>query len=690
MNRAAAAAGGEGYLGRGAMGFLGRGLRRDWARRSREYAGDWTPPSGRGLARVMAASAYIFCASGIPAVAFGSQLWHATQGELGIVETLAATGIAGVLQAFFGGQPLLIIGVAEPIVIIYAFMFQAAQKVGVPFLPWAACACCWASAILLVMCLANICDLLRLHTRFCGELFGMLIATLFMQQAFVGTLGEFAGDGFGSASENPEARAWRLFGGAYSAILCLVFVFACMVLSSARDWPFLVGKVRSLVADYAAPVCLVAFTAISLLVDQHATLPDSVPRRVEMDLLHQSTWINEGLFTLRRMGEVPAQYAALAAVPGLVIAVLFYFDHSVSSQLAQSRDLGVKKPSAFHWDLLWISIVTLVFGLIGLPPVNGVIPQAPMHTRALMMGASGDKAVDAEAGARPGGPSPLDKEQAQAKGGGEECDTVPPEVGAFLTKARSFRGRSFNRRSVIADANPEFLDNTIETVHEENDASTALARNSPVRKRGRSFVLAIPQDAKRTSFVAESQGRGQGRASIIVAPAAPPAVRVYEQRWSNLLQACLTFSLLFAAPLLRKVPTVLLWGFFAVMSLQSLPGSQFWDRLKFMVTDPRKRQEVLDEEDNEYLRECPVPTIVLFTALQTALLAIIWGVTVFAGIAGICFPVLIEALVPLRMWAFPRLFSAAHLEALDSLEAEPEAPAGAPPAPGGPLRPLLE
>ena len=80
----------------------------------------------------------------------------------------------------------------------------------------------------------------------------------------------------------------------------------------------------------------------------------------------------------------------------------------------------------------------------------------------------------------------------------------------------------------------------------------------------------------------------------------------------------------------------------------------------------------------------------LFTALQTALLAIIWGVTVFAGIAGIYFPVLIEALVPLRMWAFPRLFSAAHLEALDSLEAEPEAPAGAPPAPGGPLRPLLE
>ena len=54
-------------------------------------------------------------------------------------------------------------------------------------------------------------------------------------------------------------------------------------------------------------------------------------------------------------------------------------------QQAQSRDQGMKKPSVFHWDLLWISVVTLVFGLIELPPMYGVIPQVPMHTCALMM-----------------------------------------------------------------------------------------------------------------------------------------------------------------------------------------------------------------------------------------------------------------------------------------------------------------
>lgn len=43
---------------------------------------------------------------------------------------------------------------------------------------------------------------------------------------------------------------------------------------------------------------------------------------------------------LQRMGEVPGTYIAGALVPALIITVLFYFDHSVSSQLAQARPCG--------------------------------------------------------------------------------------------------------------------------------------------------------------------------------------------------------------------------------------------------------------------------------------------------------------------------------------------------------------
>lgn len=43
---------------------------------------------------------------------------------------LIATAITGTVQALIGGQPLLIIGVAEPIVLIYSFMYSFAQGVG--------------------------------------------------------------------------------------------------------------------------------------------------------------------------------------------------------------------------------------------------------------------------------------------------------------------------------------------------------------------------------------------------------------------------------------------------------------------------------------------------------------------------------------------------------------------------------
>lgn len=40
---------------------------------------------------------------------------------------LAATAITGLLQALVGGQPLLIVGVAEPIVLTYGYMYDFAK-----------------------------------------------------------------------------------------------------------------------------------------------------------------------------------------------------------------------------------------------------------------------------------------------------------------------------------------------------------------------------------------------------------------------------------------------------------------------------------------------------------------------------------------------------------------------------------
>jgi hypothetical protein len=58
---------------------------------------------------------------------FGGSNDFAVDGVLTAVQTLASTALCGIIHSIVGGQPLLILGVAEPTVIMYTFMFSFAK-----------------------------------------------------------------------------------------------------------------------------------------------------------------------------------------------------------------------------------------------------------------------------------------------------------------------------------------------------------------------------------------------------------------------------------------------------------------------------------------------------------------------------------------------------------------------------------
>ena len=66
-------------------------------------------------------------------------------------------------------------------------------------------------------------------------------------------------------------------------------------------------------------------------------------------------------------------------------------------------------------------------------------------------------------------------------------------------------------------------------------------------------------------------------------------VEVKEQRLSNLLQAIMVGGCVAAMPFLKKIPTSVLWGYFAFMAVESLPGNQFWERILLLFTAPSRR-----------------------------------------------------------------------------------------------------
>lgn len=66
-------------------------------------------------------------------------------------------------------------------------------------------------------------------------------------------------------------------------------------------------------------------------------------------------------------------------------------------------------------------------------------------------------------------------------------------------------------------------------------------------------------------------------------------VRVNEQRATNLFQSLLVGLLICAISVIKRIPTSVLWGYFAYMAIDSLPGNQFWERMLLLFIAPRRR-----------------------------------------------------------------------------------------------------
>ena len=385
----------------------------DLKARGPHYWSDWTQEICRdrqAVTRIFAAAVYIFFASAIPAIAFGQQLKSYTKDEMSIVHTLAATGITGCMQAFFGGQPLLIVGVAEPIVIIYHFLYEYADENGIPFTAWSAWVCVWASIFLFILALGNAANFIEKFTRFSGEItrfsgeiFGLIIAILFLQQSIKGLVEEFD-DGKVNKylyGEEKVTGPWLTLNGVFGLLLAFIYIYSSTILSGARKWKVGNSGVRAILADYGPAIMLVVASALSFALKGNG----NVPQRMKVYPPEKSAWLKKGIYIADDMAKIDTPDILAAIVPGIVIAVLFYFDHSVSSMLAQQAEFNVKKPSAFHYDLLLISAMTIICGMLGLPPVNGVLPQAPLHTRSLcskLKKKEGSKDAEMGGAAKPG------------------------------------------------------------------------------------------------------------------------------------------------------------------------------------------------------------------------------------------------------------------------------------------------
>ena len=69
---------------------------------------------------------------------------------------------------------------------------------------------------------------------------------------------------------------------------------------------------------------------------------------------------------------------------------------------------------------------------------------------------------------------------------------------------------------------------------------------------------------------------------------------VMEQRGSNLIQAIMVGGCAMAAPVIEQIPSSVLWGYFAFMSLESIPDFQLSNRIVVLFTETSGRQQEME------------------------------------------------------------------------------------------------
>ncbi|KAL2676898.1 hypothetical protein Neosp_010665 [[Neocosmospora] mangrovei] len=496
---------------------LFRGMTNDIRRRLPFYVSDWVDAWDY---RVVPATVYMYFANILPALAFSLDMFQKTGSNYGVNEVLLASVLGAVVFSLFAAQPLVIVGVTGPITVFNYTVYDIMKPTGVNYIGFMCWIGIWSLILHWILAITNSCNWLRWVTRFPCDIFGFYVAFIYLQKGI--QVLERLGNG-------PE-----FYLSIVSALLVFMVAYACGELGSSSLFRH---PLRVFLKDYGTPLTLIFFTGFVHIGRMSEVKLDVLPTGIAFVPTSGRSW-------LVNFWDMSAGDIFLALPFAILLTILFWFDHNVSSLIAQGSEFPLRKPAGFHWDLFLLGLTTGVAGILGLPFPNGLIPQAPFHTESLCV----TKAVK------------------------DEDEEGNPRDGSY----------SFE------------------------------------------------------------------------------ATHVVEQRFSNFAQGLLTLGTM-TGPLLvvlHLIPHGVLAGLFFVMGVQALEGNGITAKLVFLARD-----RALTPSASPLLRVRRRAAIWGFVLVELVGFGATFAIT--QTVAAVGFPVFILALIPIRAWLLPYVFSPEELSLLD-------------------------
>jgi len=341
------------------------GIRADVARRAKIYGSDWSDAfKGDNTMKTASSTLFLFFACLSPAIAFGLLFQDGCENAFGVVEMIMSSALAGIVWAFFSGQPLCILGATGPVLAytvvvynMYGSMFG--KQYFLPMYFWTGA---WFSFFTVLMAASDMCCIVKHVTKFTEEVFSGLISAIFIVEAIKPTIKNFYSGKYDQ--DSALLQAFLTFG---------TFMLASRLaaLKNTNLANFLTRKVLS---SFGVTISILVMTALAQIWSQ----PDcdynanfhggarggciKIPF-LQVPSTIQPTFIPEGSASARPWmvnpfpEGLPAWAIFFAIVPAAGFAVLGFLDQNLTTLLVNRKANALKKPPAYHLDMLVCGLI---------------------------------------------------------------------------------------------------------------------------------------------------------------------------------------------------------------------------------------------------------------------------------------------------------------------------------------------
>ncbi|KAK4901903.1 hypothetical protein LTR49_027176 [Elasticomyces elasticus] len=255
-----------------------------------------------------------------------------TDGFFDINEALFSSALGAIVFSLLAAQPLTVVGITGLISLFNYTVYNITVDQGVvalypQILAWVAI---WAAITHWIIAVCNLYDYMRYITDYSTNTFGMYVGIIYVIKGVEELVAQFYED-----------------------------------------------AVRGFLSDYAYPLSIIWCTGFSHIPGR---ITEANLKRIPItQAFHPTTERSGAGLWIIDFWNLEVKWVLVALPMGILLTLLFYYDHNVSSIAAQATQYPLKKPAGFHWDFFILGYTSFVAGVIGIPLPNGLVLQAPVH-----------------------------------------------------------------------------------------------------------------------------------------------------------------------------------------------------------------------------------------------------------------------------------------------------------------------